>query len=76
MMLSVRSAYSSRSITLFDGRVVCGTRMMQSTVVQEWALQGGWNERKLIGYDNLSGMGDTRVNNCTVFIFNYLILFS
>ena len=46
------------------------------TVVQHWALQGGWDGRKIIGYDNWSGLGDTRVNNCTILIFNYLILFS
>ena len=25
-----------------------------------------------MGRDNLSGMGDTRVNNCTVLNFNYI----
>ena len=45
-------------------------------VVQYRALQGGWKEKKLSGNDKLSGLGDTRVNNCTVVIFNYLILFS
>ena len=45
-------------------------------VVQYRALQGVWKEKKLSGYDKLSGLGDTRVNNCTVVIFNYLILFS
>ena len=39
-------------------------------------LQGGWKGKKLSGYDKLSGLGDTRVNNCTVLIFNYLVLFS
>ena len=42
----------------------------------QYALQGGWKEKKIIEYDKLSGLGDTRVNNCTVLIFNYLILFS
>ena len=37
-------------------------------VVQYRALQGGWKEKKLSGYDKLSGLGDTRVNNCTVLI--------
>ena len=46
------------------------------SVVQYRALQGGWKEKKLSGNDKLSGLGDTRVNNCTVVIFNYLILFS
>ena len=46
------------------------------SVVQYRALQGGWKEKKLSGYDKLSVLGDTRVNNCTVLIFNYLILFS
>ena len=45
-------------------------------VVQCRALPGGWKEKKLSGNDKLSGFGDTSVNNCTVFIFNYLILFS
>ena len=45
-------------------------------VVQYRTLQGGWKEKKLSGNDKLSGLGDTRVNNCTVLIFNYLILFS
>ena len=45
-------------------------------VVQYRALQGPWKEKKLSGNDKLSGLGDTRVNNCTVVIFNYLILFS
>ena len=45
-------------------------------VVQYMALQGGWKKKKLSGNDKLSGLGDTRVNNCTVLIFNYLILFS
>ena len=45
-------------------------------VVQYRALQGRWKEKKLSGNDKLSGLGDTRVNNCTVLIFNYLILFS
>ena len=45
-------------------------------VVQYRALQGGWKKKKLSGNDKLSGLGDTRVNNCTVLIFNYLILFS
>ena len=47
-------------------------------VVQYRALQGGggWKNKKLSGNDKLSGLGDTRVNNCTVLIFNYLILFS
>ena len=47
-----------------------------AAVVQYRALKGGWKEKKLSGYDKLSGLGDTRVNNCTVLIFNYLILFS
>ena len=46
------------------------------TVVQYRALQGGWTKKKLSGNDKLSGLGDTRVNNCPVVIFNYLILFS
>ena len=46
------------------------------SVVQYGALQGGWNGRKLSGTDRLSGLGGTRVNNCTVLIFNYSILFS
>ena len=29
-----------------------------------------------MGCDNMSGMQVTRVNNCTVLIFKYLILFS
>ena len=37
-------------------------------VVQYTALKGGWKEKKLSGYDKLPGMGDTRVNNCTVLI--------
>ena len=41
------------------------------SVVQYRALQGGWKEKKLSGYDKLSGTGDTRVNNCTVLIFNF-----
>ena len=45
-------------------------------VVQYRALQGCWKEKKLSGNDKLSGLGDTRVNNCTVLSFNYLILFS
>ena len=45
-------------------------------VVQHRALQGGWKKRKLSGNDKLSGLGDTRVNNCTVLTFDYLILFS
>ena len=45
-------------------------------VVQYRALQGGWKEKKLSGYGKLSGLRGTRVNNCTVVIFNYLILFS
>ena len=45
-------------------------------VVQYRALQGGWKKKKLSGNDKLSGLGDTRVNNCTVLIVNYLILFS
>ena len=45
-------------------------------VVQYRALQGGCKERKLSGYDKLSGLEDIRVNNCTVVIFNYFILFS
>ena len=45
-------------------------------VVQYRALQGGWKKKKLSENDKLSGLGDTRVNNCTVLIFNYLILFS
>ena len=48
---------------------------MEGIVVQYRALQGGWKEKKLSGNDKLSGLGDTRVNNCTVLIFNYLILF-
>ena len=48
----------------------------QERVVQYRALQGGWKKKKLSGNDKLSGLGDTRVNNCTVLIFNYLILFS
>ena len=48
----------------------------QHSVVQYGALQGGWNGRKLSGNDKLSGLGGTRVNNCTVLIFNYSILFS
>ena len=47
-----------------------------NNVVQYRALQGPWKEKKLSGNDKLSGLGDTRVNNCTVVIFNYLILFS
>ena len=47
-----------------------------ATVVQYRALQGGWKEKKLSENDKLSGLGDTRVNNCTVVIFNDLILFS
>ena len=47
-----------------------------AVVVQYRALQGPWKEKKLSGNDKLSGLGDTRVNNCTVVIFNYLILFS
>ena len=45
-------------------------------VVQYRALQGGWKKKKLSGNDKLSGLGDTRGNNCTVLIFNYLILLS
>ena len=30
-------------------------------VVQYRALQGGWMEKKLSGYDKLSGLGDTRL---------------
>ena len=45
-------------------------------VVQYRALQGGWKEKKLGGNGKLSVLGDTRVNNCTVLIFNYPILFS
>ena len=48
----------------------------EDAVVQYRALQGGWKEKKLSGNYKLSGLGDTRVNNCTVLIFNYLILFS
>ena len=33
-------------------------------------------KKKLSGNDKLSRLGDTSVNNCTVLIFNYLILFS
>ena len=51
-------------------------RLCGRAVVQYGALQGGWKEKKLSGYDKLSGLGDTRVNNCTVLIFNYFILFS
>ena len=49
---------------------------MKEDVVQYRALQGGWKKKKQSGNDKLSGLGDTRVNNCTVLIFNYLILFS
>ena len=52
------------------------TRAADMAVVQYRALQGGWNGRKLSGNDKLSGLGGTRVNNCTVLIFNYSILFS
>ena len=38
--------------------------------------KGGWNGRKLSGNDKLSRLGGTRVNNCTVLIFNCSILFS
>ena len=41
--------------------------------MQYGALQGGWNGRKLSGNDKLSGLGGTRVNNCTVLIL--IILF-
>ena len=51
-------------------------RRILGHVVQYRDLQGGWKEKKLSGNDKLSGLGDTRVNNCTVLIFNYLILFS
>ena len=51
-------------------------RASDPLVVQYGALQGGWNGRKLSGNDKLSGLGGTRVNNCTVLIFNYSILFS
>ena len=53
-----------------------GDRAEGGYVVQYMALQGGWKKKKLSGNDKLSGLGDTRVNNCTVLIFNYLILFS
>ena len=57
--------------TLIYIRWACGM-----FVVQYRALQGVWNGRKLSGNDKLSGLGGTRVNNCTVFIFNCFILFS
>ena len=46
------------------------------SVVQYRALQGGWKEKKLSGMTSCPDWGGTRVNNCTVVIFNYLILFS
>ena len=57
-----------------DAMFNVGTQLR--SVVQYRALQGGWKEKKLSGNDKLFGLGDTRVNNCTVVIFNYLILFS
>ena len=56
------------------GRFKC--IILCSPVVQYRALQGGWKEKKLSGFDKLSGLGDTRVNNCTVLIFNCFILVS
>ena len=49
---------------------------LKQIVVRYRALQGGWKEKKLSRNDKLSGLGDTRVNNCTVLIFIYFILFS
>ena len=57
-------------------RPVVSGGFVRMPVVQYRALQGGWKKKKLSGNDKLSGLGDTRVNNCTVLIFNYLILFS
>ena len=53
-----------------------GLWALMVAVVQYRALQGGWKEKKLSENGKLSELGDTRVNNCTVVIFNYLILFS
>ena len=61
----IRSVYERRAPRALD----CSA----PRVVQYRALQGGWKEKKLSGYDKLSGLGDTRVNNCTVLIL--IILF-
>ena len=72
------AAHRSKTLITRVGVFVLSAKRISAghVVVQYRALQGPWKEKKLSGNDKLSGLGDTRVNNCTVVIFNYLILFS